>query len=503
MIHEGRSMAPVIEMKGISKSFFGVKVLDNVNFRINKGEIQAVCGENGAGKSTLMKILGAVYSLEEGEVLMEGQPVPKHPTPKTMQHMGISFIHQELNLVENMTVAQNIFLAREPRNKIGFIDYQKMNCESRVLLEGLGEKISPAAKVSSLKIAQKQMVEIAKAISMELKVLIMDEPTAVLSLKETDILFNLMRSLKERGIGIVYISHRLREIKEIADTVTVLRDGKFIATKTVEEVTEKDIARLMVGRNVSESIAEDFAGDKDNVILEAQNISLGPLQNISFRVAKGEILGFSGLVGAGRSELMELIFGITKMKTGSISLYGKPVTPRSAREAIVLGMGFATEDRKATGLVEGRNICENSDYVYKAKNRGLFTYPKKMQRRTEKMIERLNIRCRGSWQILRSLSGGNQQKVVFAKWLSVNPGIMIMDEPTRGIDVGARQEIYSIMQELANEGKAIIVVSSDITEVLSICHRVIVMHQGVIRGELSGKDRTEQNIMNYAANVAV
>ena len=496
-------MAPVIKMNGISKSFFGVKVLDAVDFQINRGEIQALCGENGAGKSTLMKILAAVYTHDEGEVLVEEQPVPGKATPKTMQHMGVSYIHQELNLVEHMTVAQNIFLSREPISKFGFIDYPKMNSRAKSLLEELGEKISPTAKVASLKIAQKQMVEIAKAISFELKVLIMDEPTSVLSLKETEILFNLIRTLKKRNIGIVYISHRLREIKEIADTVTVLRDGKFIATKSVSEVSEKDIASLMVGRVVSESVAEDFTGNSENVILEVQNVSAGILQNINFKIAKGEILGFSGLIGAGRSELMELVFGLSKMKTGSIKLEGKHITPKSAKDAIVIGMGFATEDRKSTGLVAGRNILENSDYVYKVKNRAMLSYPNQMLERCGKMIKRLNIKCMGPGQLVKNLSGGNQQKVVLAKWLSVNPGILIADEPTRGIDVGARQEIYSILRELANEGKAIIVISSDITEVLSICHRVIVMHEGIIRGELSGKGRTEQNIMNYAANVAV
>jgi ABC-type sugar transport system ATPase subunit len=496
-------MASVIEMKGISKSFFGVKVLDAVDFRIDRGEIRALCGENGAGKSTLMKILAAVYTHDSGEILAEGMSVPKNATPKTMQIMGISYIHQELNLVEHMTVAQNIFLSREPKNKFGFIDYPRMNREARTLLEELGEKISPNAKVVSLKIAQKQMVEIAKAISMELKVLIMDEPTSVLSLKETEILFNLIRELKKRDIGIVYISHRLKEIKQIADTVTVLRDGKLITTRQVSEVSEKDIASLMIGREVSESVADDFSGNKNDIVLEVQNLSAGILQNVSFTISRGEILGFSGLVGAGRSELMELIFGLVKMKTGTVVLEGKPITPKSAKEAIVLGMGFATEDRKSTGLVTDRNISENSDYVYKIKNRSWLSYPKKMFKRSENMINRLNIRCFGPGQLIKSLSGGNQQKVVLSKWLIVNPGILIVDEPTRGIDVGARQEIYVILRELANEGKAIIVVSSDITEILSICHRVIVMHEGVIRGELSGKERTEQNIMNYAANVAV
>jgi ribose transport system ATP-binding protein len=428
--------------------------------------------------------------------------MPKHATPKTMHHMGVSFIHQELNLVDNMTVAQNIFLSREPKNKFGFIDYPQMNSKARSLLEGLGENISPTDKVASLKIAQKQMVEIAKAISLEIKVLIMDEPTAVLSLKETEILFNLIRTLKQRDIGIVYISHRLKEIKQIADTVTVLRDGKFIATKQVSEVSEKDIASLMVGREVFESVADDFSGDSGSVVLEVQNVSAGILRNVSFKLLRGEILGFSGLVGAGRSELMELIFGLAKMNTGSIKLEGKTITPKSAKEAITYGIGFATEDRKATGLVPDRSISDNSDYVYKVKNRGMLSNPKQVLRRTGNMIDRLNIRCIGPEQLLKNLSGGNQQKVVFAKWLSADPGILIVDEPTRGIDVGARQEIYSILRNLANNGKTIIIISSDITEVLSTCHRVLVMHEGKISGELIGKERTEQNIMNYAANVA-
>ena len=496
-------MASVIAMQGISKSFFGVKVLDSIDFEIEKGEIRALCGENGAGKSTLMKIMAAVYTSDSGVIFVESQPVPKNATPRIMQGLGISYIHQEMNLVEYMTVAQNIFLSREPINKFGFIDYPQMNRKARELLEELGEDISPSAKVKSLKIAQKQMVEIAKAISLELRVLIMDEPTSVLSIKETEILFNLMRTLKKRNIGIVYISHRLGEIRQIADTVTILRDGKFIATKNVNEVTERDIATLMVGREVSESVADDFTGERSDVVLEVRNVSAGILQNINFNAARGEILGFSGLIGAGRSELMELVFGLAKLKTGSITLNGKPITPRSAKDAIILGVGFATEDRKSTGLIAERSIVENSDYVYKVKDRALLNYPKKMQQRCETMIGRLNIKCMGQGQLVKNLSGGNQQKVVLAKWLSVNTGILIVDEPTRGIDVGARQEIYAILRELASEGKTIIVVSSDITEILSICHRVLVMHEGIIRGELSGKNRTEQNIMNYAANVAV
>jgi ABC-type sugar transport system ATPase subunit len=496
-------MALLIDMKGISKSFFGVKVLDNVDFQLSSGEVRALCGENGAGKSTLMKILAAVYSSDDGEIRINGQLVPKSATPRIMQHMGISYIHQELNLVDYMTAAQNIFLAREPKNQFGFLDYPRMNREAKALLEELGENISPSAKVASLKIAQKQMVEIAKAISLDLKVLIMDEPTSVLSLKETEVLFNLIRNLKKRAIGIVYISHRLREIKEIADTVTVLRDGKLITTETVSEVSEKNIASFMVGREVAESVADNFTKDPNDIVLEVRNVSAGILQNINFKVARGEILGFSGLIGAGRSELMELIFGLYKPKSGAILLEGKAITPNSARDAILLGMGFATEDRKSTGLVTGRSIAENSDYVYKIKSPLPWNFPRQVTERSEKMIKRISIRCTGSNQLVKNLSGGNQQKVVIAKWLAVNPGILIVDEPTRGIDVGAREEIYTILRELADEGKTIIVVSSDLTEILSICHRILIMHEGIIRGELSGRDRTEQNIMHYAANVAV
>jgi ABC-type sugar transport system ATPase subunit len=323
----------------------------------------------------------------------------------------------------------------------------------------------------------------------------------VLSLKETELLFDLIRSLKGKGIGVVYISHRLREIKQVADRVTVLRDGKFIATKNVSEVSEKDIASLMVGREVSASIADSFNSKVDDVALEARNVSAEPLRDINFKVARGEILGFSGLVGAGRSELMELIFGLYKPKSGAIFLNGKPVTPKNARHAIMMGMGFATEDRKSTGLVLGRSIAENSDYVYKVKSRLPWNIPKQVAERSGRMIGRLRIKCVGPHQLVKNLSGGNQQKVVLAKWLSVNQGILIVDEPTRGIDVGAREEIYEILRELAAENKAIIVVSSDLTEILSVCHRVVVMHEGVIRGELSGHERTEQNIMNLAANV--
>ena len=493
-------MEKLIEMKAISKSFFGVKVLHEVDFDVKEGEVVALCGENGAGKSTLMKILSAVYSRETGSIFLKDKEIPP-VTPLQMHRIGVSMIHQEMNLIDFMTVAQNIFLTREP-GKFGLIDYARMNKEAKEILAKLEQNIEPTTMVRTLKIAQKQMVEIAKAISFGTKVIIMDEPTATLTNVETEILFNLIKNLTSQGIGIVYVTHRLAEVKRIADRVTILRDGYLVATKDVKDVTEKEIASLMVGRDVDDMVAGDFDGDTSNVVLEAKGITGDILKDVSFSVAKGEIVGFNGLVGAGRSELMEMIFGLRKFKKGQILLHGKPVNIRSARRAISVGFGFATEDRRGTGLVLGRSISENADLAFRIKQKGHnFLSPRAVRGRTDKMIDRLRIICRGPNQLVKNLSGGNQQKVVLAKWLSASPEIFIVDEPTRGIDVGARAEIYNIINELAKEGKTIIIVSSDVTEVLSICQRVIVMYEGVVTGNLKGKERTEDNIMQHAFNL--
>jgi len=497
-------MEKLLEMKGIGKSFFGVKVLQGVDFDVNAGEVVALCGENGAGKSTLVKILAAIneYELEHGRINLMGENITRS-TPLEMQHKGVSMIHQELVLLDDMTTAQNIYLSREPSNKLGLIDFKKMNNDAKELLESLGQDIKPTTLVRDLKIAQKQMVEIAKAISFDVKIIIMDEPTAVLTNRETDILFKLIRTLAERGIGIIYISHRLGEIKQIADRVTILRDGYLVATKKIEDVTEKEIASLMVGREVEESRATEFEGDMNDSVLEVKNMSGDILKNISFTAARGEILGFSGLIGAGRSELMEMIFGLRKYDKGEVLLYGKPVKVKTAKAAISANMGFATEDRKGTGLVTERSISENADYVYRVKNKGKlgFIMPKAVNARVSEKIKELRVICTGPGQPVRNLSGGNQQKVVLAKWLLSEPEIFIIDEPTRGIDVGARQEIYNIINDLVKNGKTIIIISSDMTEILSICQRVIVMHEGVITGTLTGNDRTEENIMHHAINV--
>ena len=497
---KGALMEKLLVMKGMSKSFYGVEVLHKVDFDIAAGEVVALCGENGAGKSTLMKILSAVYKRDAGTITLLGQNIPD-VNPREMHHRGVSMIHQELNLLNDMTVAQNIYLMKEPK-KFGIIDYATMNKNAKEILARLGQDIDPNAKINTLKIAQKQMVEIAKAISLDIKVIIMDEPTAVLTNIETEILFDLIKKLTSQGIGVIYITHRLSEVKQIANRVTVLRDGFLVATKDVADVSEKEIASLMVGRDLDDSIADDFNGDSSDIVLEARNISDELLKDVSFSVAKGEIVGFSGLIGAGRTELMEIIFGLRKHKQGSLFLYGKPVTIKQAKSAINAGLGFATEDRKATGLVVERSIAENADYVYRIKNKDKWIlFPSVINARVKKMTDQLRVVMRGPDQLVRNLSGGNQQKVVLSKWLSADPDIFIIDEPTRGIDVGARAEIYTIIKKLANEGKTIIIVSSDMVEVLSICHRIIVMHEGKVTRVLSGDERTENNIMHHAINV--
>jgi len=494
-------MSKLLSMQGICKSFYGVEVLHNVDFEMEKGEIRALCGENGAGKSTLMKVLSGIHEQEAGEVNFKAEHIKRSADPLEVQGYGISMIHQELNLLEDLTVAQNIFLCREPRSRNGLIDFGEMNLGAAKLLDRLGESIDPRVKVRELKIAQKQMVEIAKAISFNVELLIMDEPTSVLTGKETEIMFDLMRTLSAEGIAIIYISHRLREITEVCHTVTVLRDGSYVATKNVKDVSEKDIATLMVGREVQHSSVGDFHGNEDDILFEVNGVSDEMLKDVSFKLRRGEILCFSGLVGAGRTELMEVIFGIRHPESGEVLLEGRPVTVKCAIDAIKCGIGLVTEDRKDTGLVLCRDITENSNYVFWRKNKGFFKNQKQTSSNTRNMIERLNIKCSGMEQHVSNLSGGNQQKVALAKWLLSDAKVLILDEPTRGVDVGARQEIYNIIRELADSGIAVIIVSSDMQEVMGISQRVIVMHEGRMTGELKCSELEESKIMYLATNV--
>lgn len=496
-------MAKLVEMRKISKSFSSVRVLSDVDFEVDSGEVLALCGENGAGKSTLMKILAAVIKSDSGEIFIEGNKVPKHVTAMDMQMLGISMIHQELNLMDHLTVAQNIFLTREPLKKTGIINFKKMNEDASKLLALLGQSdIKPTDLVNGLKIAQKQMVEIAKATSFHVKVLIMDEPTSMLTSKETDILFDLIQRLSSDGIGIIYISHRLKEIKQICNRVTVLRDGAFIVTRKVSDVSEQDIANYMVGREIKTSCAGNFNGP-DDIVIELKNVSDALLKNVSIKIRRGEIVGFSGLVGAGRSELMEYIFGLRKVEEGEIYINGKIAGIRTPVDAIHYGIGFATEDRQKTGVIVGMNISENINLIDQVKSKGFINHSKNRAKNTGIMIEKLNVKCASQTQLLSNLSGGNQQKIVLSKWLLVDSDILILDEPTRGIDVGAREEIYSIINELSMNGKTIIIVSSDLTEVLCICQRIIVMHEGAVIAELTGENRNEEKIMSYATNSAV
>jgi len=491
----------MLSMRGISKKFFGVEVLHGVDFSLQRGEIVGLCGENGAGKSTLMKILAGIHAQDSGEIVFKGSPVRRSATPLEMQKLGVSMIHQEMNLLGELTVAQNIFLCREPRLRSGFIDFGRMNEAAAEILKRLGESTDPRRRVKDLKIAQKQIVEIAKAISFNVELLVMDEPTAVLTGRETAILFELIAHLSSQGIAIVYISHRLKEIIDVCHRVTVLRDGNIVASKAIAEVSAHDIASLMVGREVTETRGSDYAGDPDSVMLEVEDVSDELLKSVGFKLRRGEILGFSGLVGAGRSELMEVIFGIRRPRTGRVLIEGRPVTINSAIDAIKADLGFVTEDRKETGLVLCRDITENANYVSWLKTRGLFKGKKKTAGNTQAMIERLGIRCTGPAQTVSNLSGGNQQKVALSKWLMSGARILVLDEPTRGVDVGARQEIYRIIRELAAEGVAIVIVSSDLPEVLSICQRVIIMHEGRITGSLLSSEMSEEKIMYYATDV--
>jgi ribose transport system ATP-binding protein len=495
------SGSAMLQMKGISKSFYGVEVLHKVDFSVSRGEIMGLCGENGAGKSTLMKILAGIHSPDAGEIVFRNAAMRRNPTPMEMQNLGISMIHQELNLLDELTVAQNIFLCREPRSASGLINFKRMRDDAAAILERLGEKIDPRRKVRDLKIAQKQMVEIAKAISFNVELLVMDEPTSALTGKETRILFDLIANLGSQGIAVVYISHRLKEIIDVCHGVTILKDGSLVAVKKVAEVTAQDVAALMVGRLVQTTKARDFAGDPDAVMLEVRDVSDNLLKGVSFKVRKGEILGFSGLVGAGRTELMEVVFGMRQPKSGSVLIGGKPATIHSAMDAIRADLGFVTEDRKATGLVGCRDITDNANYVSWLKTPGFFKGRTRSLGNAKRMVDRLAIRCSSPAQLVSNLSGGNQQKVALSKWLLSGAKVLVLDEPTRGVDVGSRQEIYQIIRELAVEGVAIVIVSSDLPEILTICERVVVMHEGRVTGTLAASELSEAKVMSYATDV--
>ena len=489
----------ILSMKGITKSFSGVAALKNAALDLKAGEVVALMGENGAGKSTLMKILTGIYSKDSGEIQYMGQEVC-FKGPAESEEAGISIVHQELNMMNDLTVAQNLFIGREEMN--GFlIDDKKMNEKARELFKVLKIDINPAEKIGNLTVGKQQMVEIAKAISSKAKVIIFDEPTAALTDSEIEELFKVIRDLKKQGTGMVYISHRMDEINVISDRVIVMRDGEYVGTLITKECCKDDIIKLMVGRAIfgEPKTASNVAKDAP-VVLKCENLNRGKaVKDVSFELRKGEILGFSGLMGAGRTEVARLIFGADKKDSGKIFINGKEVTINTPQDAVAQGIGYLSEDRKRYGLIVDKSVEENTvisslnDFV-----KGIFIDKAKSKEVSQKYVESLKTKTPSVSQLVKKLSGGNQQKVVIAKWLVKNSDILIFDEPTRGIDVGAKSEIYALMERLAKEGKSIIMISSELPEVLRMSDRVIVMCEGRITGILDIAEANQEVIMQSA-----
>ncbi len=488
-----------LEMRNITKTYPGVKALEDVSFELRPGEVHAMVGENGAGKSTLMKILAGAQPMDSGEILLQGKPA-QIDSPQRAMDLGIAIIYQEFNLVPYLNAAENIFLGREPRARIpGFVDFGTMYRESQAIIDRLGVRLSVRAPVNRLSVAQQQMVEIAKATSQNAKIIVMDEPSATLTEHELQSLFGLIRQLRSEGHSIVYISHRLEEIFEICDRVTILRDGRWIATRPIGELNREEIIRLMVGRELKQMIPKEPApvGEPG---LQVRNLTRkGELHDISFEVRKGEVVGIAGLVGAGRTELARAIFGADPYDSGSVELFGKAVRIRSPQDAIRLGIGLVTEDRKQQGLILGMAVRENITLA----NLGAvtaFNFIRSGRERevAKKYVSDLTVKTPTIEQTVQNLSGGNQQKVVLAKWLFTDSKVLIFDEPTRGIDVGAKTEIYQLMNALAARGAAIIMISSELPEILGMSDRILVMHEGRIAGELSRAEATQEKIMHLA-----
>ncbi len=500
----GSRLDYILEMKDISKTFPGVKALDHVQLQVRPGEVHALMGENGAGKSTLMKILMGIYRKDRGgEILFNGKPY-EVSNPKEAMDTGIAMIHQELNPIYDMMVFENIFVGREIHHH-GLVDRKAMIEQSRELIQECGLHVSPTDTLRSLTVAQCQLIEIIKAISVDAKVIIMDEPTAAISDREVEILFGHIRRLKEKGVAIIYISHRMSEIFSICDRVTVYRDGQYIGCGETKDLTENDLIRMMVGREIRD-VFPKVEADIGDVIFEARGISRPDhkVKNVSIAVRRGEILGIGGLVGAGRSELVESIFGMHRLSAGEIFVQGQKVEVRSPADIIRHGVALVTEDRKLTGLNLRGSINDNISVVAirKLLSHGLYSR-KKVRQASARYIDMLKIKTPSSDQIVGDLSGGNQQKVVIAKWLLNDPDIIIMDEPTRGIDVGAKRDIYLLIGSLVQQGKAVIMISSEIPELMGVCDRIAVMSEGNLSGEVLRKDFSQERIMALASAISV
>ncbi|MCP4944892.1 MAG: sugar ABC transporter ATP-binding protein [Planctomycetaceae bacterium] len=494
---------PLLEVRKIGKQFPGVRALHDVDLTVQHAEVLSVIGENGAGKSTLMKILAGVQMPDSGHVLIDGEPVTLDSVKASLDN-GVALIHQELNLAENLQVGENIYLGREP-NRFGFIDRKQINVDAVKVLKQIGLAVEPTTPLSDLSIGQRQMVEIAKAMSVGARVLIMDEPTSSLSSAEAERLFEVVKDLRKRGVSVIYISHRLGEVKSLSDRVVVLRDGENAGVLDRDEITHDNMVRMMVGRDVSQFYSREALPIGDVVLsVDRLRTPTWPEHEITFSIRQGEIVGISGLVGAGRTEMLRTLFGVDDPVAGTVAVDGKIIDLKSPIAAIDAGIALVPEDRKLNGLVIDMSVRHNIGLAALSRNRlaGGFLNRAIEKRDATQMVRDLRIKTPNDSQITRFLSGGNQQKVVLGKWLSMMPKILLLDEPTRGIDVGAKQEIYQLMEKLAKEGLAVLFVSSEMEEIMGMSDRTIVMHEGRITGELQRSELSEESIMQLATGNA-
>ena len=487
-----------IEMRGINKSFGSNQVLKDAGFVLQDGEVHALMGENGAGKSTLMKILTGVYTKDAGTVLVDGQEV-NYKNPQEAEKAGIVFIYQELNVLFDLTVEENLFMGKEITKKFGICDKKAMRAKAQEVMDRMGVNIPVDAVMSDLSVGQQQMVEICKALMVDAKVLIMDEPTAALTQSETEVLFEVIKSLRAKGVSIVYISHRMEEIFELCDRITILRDGSYIGTRFIKDITMDDIVQMMIGREIGERYPKREVTIGEEVIRVEGLTHAKMFRDVNFSVRAGEVLGVSGLMGAGRTEIMQAIFGNMPIVSGKIFIDGKEVSIKNPRQAIAAGIGFITEDRKTEGLLLEKSIAENIELANlgKVSNKSVLSV-KKGAELVKQGIEEFRIKCFGPEHECGNLSGGNQQKVVLAKWIYTDPKILILDEPTRGVDIGAKKEIYSVINEMAAKGVAVIMVSSELPEVLGMSDRIMVVHEGKVTGIIDGATADQAKVMTLA-----
>jgi inositol transport system ATP-binding protein len=492
--------APLLEMRNISKHFSGVKVLENVQFSVYPAEIVSLLGENGAGKSTLMKILAGVHTEYAGEVLLEGRPVRFHSTQEAANH-GIGIVFQEFNLCPNMSAAENLYLGNEVRNRLGLVDYPRMRRQARDAFGRLGLTIDPAALVKDLTVAPQQMIEVAKALAHNTRLLIMDEPTAPLAGAEIEHMFKLMKDLQARGVAIVFISHKLNEVLRITDRVVCLKDGENSGEIRTADATEDRLVSMMVGRELDAMYSRRKGAPGADVVFEVRGL-FGPprIRDVSFQIRRGEIVGLAGLQGAGRTEVARLLIGAEKKTAGALFLNGKPIDIRHPVDAVRHRVGYVSEDRKRYGLITAMNVRENTTMTIHSQvlNALRLISSAKENAVTDRYVQLLKTKISSREQPLKNLSGGNQQKVVLAKWLAIQPHVLILDEPTRGIDVGAKAEVHRIIAELADQGVSILMISSELPEVLHVADRILVMHEGRLTGEFSRAQASEEAIMKAA-----